>query len=331
MFEYFYHETIRRTIISFGTLFNDVQIQRTDSSGDVFDILKVPIAYGPTQKFLARLQESPEDLNNPFQITLPRMSFEFVGLNYDVSRKLTTTQSFISKTTSGTVSRTYMPVPYTMSFELSIMTKTNDDMLQIVEQIVPYFQPSYNLTVNLVDTIGEKRDVPITLEGISMNDDYEGDFSKRRSLIYTLRFNAKTYLFGPVDTKASKDIISKVTVGYVAGNAGSTNRDINYSATPKAHQSYEKTIIAHLSDNIAISDGIIEVDDATSISSGQSIVIGNETIYIKKVSGNKLTVDRGYYSTSISNHVSGSEIYLITSADNDDIQIGDNFGFDSNW
>ena len=172
MFEYFYHEILRRTIISFGSLFNGIEIKHLDSSGNVDDVIKVPLAYGPTQKFLARLEQSA-DLNKPTAITLPRMSFEFTGLQYDGTRKVTTTQTFKSQSVgiATAIRKTYMPVPYNMSFELSIFTKLNDDMLQIVEQILPYFQPAYTLSVNLVDTIGEKRDIPIVIENVTMQGD----------------------------------------------------------------------------------------------------------------------------------------------------------------
>ena len=172
MFEYFYNEILRRTIISFGTLFNGITVKQ--DGGDI----RVPLAYGPTQKFLARLTQTP-DLNKATAITLPRMSFEFTGLTYDPARKVTTTQQFTVKDpTDGSESKkAYMPVPYNMQFELAIMCKLNDDALQIVEQIVPYFQPAYNVTVTLVDTIKEKRDIPIVLENITMQDDYEGDFT----------------------------------------------------------------------------------------------------------------------------------------------------------
>ena len=184
MFEYFYHEILRRTVIGFGTLFNDINIRHTDSSDNTVSELKVPLAYGPTQKFLARL-EQVADLNKPTQLSLPRMSFEMIGLSYDPSRKVTSTQTFIAGLNSDKKKprKTYMPVPYNMSFELSIYTKLNDDMLQIVEQILPYFQPAYTLTVDLVDQIGEKRDIPVVFEGITMSDDYEGNYQTRRSLI----------------------------------------------------------------------------------------------------------------------------------------------------
>ena len=228
MFGYFYNEILRRTIISFGTLFNNVTIQQDNS------VVKVPLAYGPTQKFLARIEQSP-DLNKPTAITLPRMSFEFTGLTYDPSRKVTTTQQFTVKDPDdGTeTKKAFMPVPYNMNFELAIMTKLNDDALQIVEQILPYFQPDYNLTVELVSTIQEKKDVPVVLENITMEDDYEGDFTKRRVLLYTLRFTAKTYLFGPVSS-ATKDIIKKATVNYLTGtDTSNTTRALTYSVEPR--------------------------------------------------------------------------------------------------
>ena len=148
MFEYFYNEILRRTIISFGTLFNDISVKNEET------VVKVPLAYGPTQKFLARLEQSP-DLNKSTAMSLPRMSFEFIGLTYDPARKISTTQKFSVKdpTDGSEVKKTYVPVPYNMQFELSIMTKLNDDMLQIIEHILPYFQPSYNLTIDLVKSI----------------------------------------------------------------------------------------------------------------------------------------------------------------------------------
>ena len=195
MFEYFYNEILRRTIIGFGTLFNGITIKNDNNE------IRVPLAYGPIQKFLARLEQSP-DLSKGTAITLPRMSFEFTGLTYDPTRKVTTTQQFTVKdpTTNEESKKAYMPVPYNMQFELALMCKLNDDALQVTEQILPYFQPSYNLTVELVDSIKEKRDIPIVLENITMLDDYEGDFTQRRVLLYTMRFTAKTYLFGPVQS-----------------------------------------------------------------------------------------------------------------------------------
>jgi|TARA_B100001939_G_scaffold346722_1_gene366175 hypothetical protein len=231
---YYYHEIMRKTIVAFGTLFNQIYIRHDDRSGNTYSDLKVPLAYGPSQKFLARLEQQ-EDLNKPVQITLPRMSFEMNNIQYDSTRKVGITQTFkaVDKNTSA-VKKVFMPVPYNIGFELNILTKLNDDALQIVEQILPYFQPSFNVTIDLIDSIGEKRDVAVVLDSISFQDDYEGDFSTRRALIYTLRFTAKTYLFGPV-ADSSDGLIKKVQVDYYADtNTNTAKREMRYTATPKA-------------------------------------------------------------------------------------------------
>ena len=231
---YYYHEIMRKTIVAFGTLFNQINIRHDDASGNTYSDLKVPLAYGPSQKFLARLEQQ-EDLNKPVQITLPRMSFEMNNIQYDSTRKTGITQTFkaVDKDTSA-VKKVFMPVPYNIGFELNILSKLNDDALQIVEQILPYFQPSFNVTIDLISSIGEKRDVPIVLDSISFQDDYEGDFSTRRALIYTLRFTAKTYLFGPV-ADSSEGLIKKVQVDYYADtNTQTAKREVRYTATPKA-------------------------------------------------------------------------------------------------
>ena len=228
---YYYHEIIRKTIVTFGTLFNAISIRHDDSAGNTYSELKVPLAYGPSQKFLARLEQQA-DLNKPVGITLPRMSFEMNNVSYDPSRKSGVTQTF--KASDGTnIKKVFMPVPYNIGFELNILAKLNDDALQIIEQILPYFQPSFNLTVDLVKSIGEKRDIPIVLDSINFQDDYEGDFSTRRALIYTLGFTAKTYLFGPV-AESTSGLIKKVQVDY-ATNTDTQNakREVRYTVTPK--------------------------------------------------------------------------------------------------
>ena len=338
MFEYFYNEILRRTIIGFGTLFNSIEIQQEGSA------IRIPLAYGPTQKFLARIEQSP-DLNKPMAITLPRMSFEFTGLTYDPSRKVSTTQTFVAKDKDdGTeTKKTFMPVPYNMQFELSIFTKLNDDALQIVEQILPYFQPSYNLTIELVDEIREKRDVPIVLESVTMQDDYEGDFSTRRVLYYTLRFTAKTYLFGPTKS-ASKDIIKRSTVSYLTGtDTTNTRREVTYSATARALKSYTDNVVTTLASDITATAKTIEVADATGIKADKYIFIGDEELFVRSKTGNKLTVDRGRDNTKAEKHVAGSEVkgidYTETSTptygpigvDSALIEDGDNFGFDGGF
>ena len=302
MFEYFYNEILRKTIISFGTLFNGLTIKQEGST------VKVPLAYGPTQKFLARLEQAP-NLSQATQISLPRMSFEFTGMTYDSSRKVTTTQTIAVKNPDdGTdIKKVFMPVPYNMQFELAIMCKLNDDALQIVEQILPFFQPQYNLTINLVSLINEKKDVPVVLENITMDDQYEGDFTSRRVLLYTLRFTAKTYLFGPV-TAASKEIIKTATVRYLAGGSQSTQRDVTFSVKPRALKDYTDDVVTTLSEDIDASQETINVADGTAITVDKFIDVEGEEMKVTKITGNKLNVKRGQDSTISKSHVRGTGI-----------------------
>jgi len=320
MFGHFYHEIFRKTIIAFGNIFNNIEIHHTNNSDDTISIIKVPLAYGPIQKFLARIEQDPTALK-PIKMSLPRMSFEFVGLNYDSSRKVSTTQSFITNTGK----KVYMPVPYNMQFEVNIITKLNDDALQIVEQILPYFQPSYNLTVKLVQPINEKRDIPIILDSVSFTDDYEGDYTKRRSLVYTLRFTAKTYLFGPIPS-SSTGVIKRVTLDYMSG-VEIKKREIRYTVTPRATKDYNNDSTTILSADIDQITTYITVDDATSITTGSRIYLDSELMYIKSKDGNDLVVIRGYEDSKIEGHIAGTSINLVTAADDALIEPGDDFGF----
>ena len=228
---YFYHEILRKTVIAFGTLFNEVHIQKEDKSGKTISDLKVPLAYGPRSKFLAKLQQQQE-LNKTTAITLPRMSFEMNSITYDSQRKTSVTKTFKAIDDNDRVKKVFLPVPYNVGFELNIMTKLNDDALQIVEQILPFFQPSFNITVDLIDSIGEKRDMPVVLENISFSDEYEGDFSTRRVLTYTLNFSVKTYLFGPI-ADSTDGLIRKVQVDYYSNTDKQTaKREMRYTAVP---------------------------------------------------------------------------------------------------
>ena len=228
----FYHETTRKVVVAFGTLFNNIQLVRKNNDGVVTQSMKVPLAYGPRQKFLVRLREDP-DLTKQVAITLPRIGFEINGLSYDPTRKLNRVQQF-KKTKSGNSSKLdtqYMPVPYNLGFELYVLAKNSDDALQIVEQILPFFQPDYTLTINDMPDMSVKRDVPIVLNSISYEDDYDGDFAERRSIIYTLDFTAKFYLYGPV---TSQGVIKTVQVDQYADLPdASPKREQRYKVTPK--------------------------------------------------------------------------------------------------
>ncbi len=228
----FYHETIRKIIVAFGTTFNNVQLVRKDNSGNITQSMKVPLAYGPKEKFLVRLR-ADADLSSKVAITLPRIGFEIQNLAYDGTRKLSRVQKF-KKVNTGNNTRTldtqFMPVPYNLDIVLYVLAKQSDDALQIVEQILPFFQPDYTITVNDMADMGIKRDVPIILNSISYEDNYEGDFDQRRALIYTMNFTCKFYLYGPV---TSSNIIRTVQADqYTDMPDQSPKREQRYTVTP---------------------------------------------------------------------------------------------------
>jgi len=198
----FYHETIRKYIIIFGTLFNEIFIYRTDSSGNQIQEIKVPLAYGPRDKTLARLEQDT-NLDTEVAITLPRMSFEWIGINYATERKLNTINRNVAPSgdpsdTRKNVRSMYNPVPYDLNFELNVFSKYAEDSTKIVEQIMPFFTPEFTVTAELISDMSWKVDLPIILEAISLQDTYEADFQQRRALVNTLSFTLKGYLFAPV-------------------------------------------------------------------------------------------------------------------------------------
>ena len=229
----FYHETIRNVIVAFGTMFNNIQIVRKNNSGAVVQTMKVPLAYGPKQKFLVRLDQDPS-ASNATAITLPRLGFEIGGLTYDPIRKMNRVQKFkkvkSSSSDSNKLDTQYMPVPYNMDITLYAMAKNSDDALQIVEQILPFFQPDYTLTINDMTDMGIKKDVPIILNDISYEDSYQGDFQARRAIIYTMSFTSKFFLYGPV---TSSKVIKTVQVDQYANLPDVTpTREQRYTVTP---------------------------------------------------------------------------------------------------
>jgi len=201
---YFYNESMRRMTIAFGQIFNNIQIKRKDSNDNVVQSIRVPLAYAPKEKFLVRLDQQSSLENREFAITLPRMGFEITGISYDGSRKLTRIQKYKTVKTGAEgkiLNYNYTPVPYNISYGLYVFTATAESGLQIIEQILPYFQPDYTVTVNAIPEMNIKRDVPIILNGVQYEDSYSGDFTTRRAVIYSLNFTAKTYLFGPTSTQ----------------------------------------------------------------------------------------------------------------------------------
>lgn len=211
---HFYHKKIRKAVAAFGTMFNNIYVLRTNSSNQVISQVKVPLSYAPKQKYLERIRENPDlDNDTKVAIKLPRMSFEILSFTYDQSRQLQKTNNFFQAGTSGNIrNRFYSFVPYSINFQLNIYAKSQDDALQIVEQILPFFNPQYTLTMKPFDDYPEiKEDIPITAVGVNFADDFEGPMEARRTIIYSIDFDMKINLYGPVTetgviTKAIADI-----------------------------------------------------------------------------------------------------------------------------
>jgi len=327
---HFYHEIIRKTIVSFGTLFNNIEIKHTDKAGKTVSVTKVPISYGPQQKFLARVTQGREyNQDVGTTLTLPRMSFEVMGMNYDSTRKVSTMQTFkaVNKTTNKLI-KGYMPVPYNINMQLSILAKLNEDAIQILEQILPYFQPAFNLTIDLVNVIGEKRDMPITLEGIQMEDNYEEDFLTRRALIYTLNFTCKTYLFGPIANN-SDGLIKKVQADYYTDTVDTKTapRQIRYQAVPAAIKDYNQDSTAKTNEAFDTKKTEFDVNSAVPFRKGDYIQIDEEKMLISSITGNRLKVKRGIYSSMVKPHDIDVPVNVINVQDSTQVVEGDDFGF----
>lgn len=209
---HFYHSTMRKAVAVFGTLFNNISVIRKDGSGGIINQIKVPLAYGPKQKFLARIDnETGQDAS--MAIKLPRMAFEITSLELDSTQKLAKRNVIVESHASDVTKKKTIKqqVAYNINMSLYILAKNQDDGLQVVEQILPYFQPEYTVTITPVTGFAYKQDVPIILTGVTLSDDYEGDFITRRALIYQLDFSMKMKFFGPT---SNQGIIREVNIDF---------------------------------------------------------------------------------------------------------------------
>ena len=322
---YTYNKIIRKCVIGFGTLFNNIEVRKEKADGSVYSRMKVPLAYGSRQKFLARLEQQA-DLNQKVAITVPRLSFEMTGISYDSARKLAPTTLTLKADTNNAVKKQFTPVPYNIDFELNVISKTNDESLEIMEQILPVFQPSFQMTIKLVDSMNDFRYVPIILNSVSYSDDYEGTFDDRKITLITMQFTVKAYIFGPVGTaapikKAKADI-------YTTMPSATATRQVEYQVTPKALTDKNKDGTTELSGAITARNLSIEVADYSNIPTQSYIEVGNEVMYVKsKTSPNKLSVRRAQNGTTAAAAAAATPVDLIDSVDDSLLTSGDDFGF----
>ena len=265
----FYNEAVRKTVIGFGTLFNNIELKKV-VNGQVLEVEKVPLAYGPKQKFLYRLQGNPVD-GKKVAITLPRIYFEMTGIDYDPGRKTTALTKYKtiipddgSEENAKQVKTQYMPVPYNISFEVGIIAKSQDDGLQIMEQILPFFQPSFSMSIKFIPDMDEVKDVAIVLNTVNLEDDWEDDFTARRSITYSMGFTAKSYIYGPY---SKADVIRKSRIIETIGDKQVNKRHVERTYTPKA-----KTDINQDGQITAADDALVTADDDFGFNEGMDFL-----------------------------------------------------------
>lgn len=298
----FGHEHLRRYITVFGTMFNNIVVARKAVDGTVEQRIKVPISYSPRDKLLARVETDPS-LNNPVAVSLPRMGFEVTSMTYAGERKLSTVQRYTiqSTTNSDNKNLVYAPVPYDVNFQLSIMVKSAEDGTQILEQILPFFTPEWTNSVQLIDELELKMDVPLVLVSVSSDDTYDGDFETRRALIWTLDFTMKCYFFGPIK---SKKVIKFANVNfYIDG----FDTNIGESNTAVSRTTVQPGLLptANLAGTIS-SNGNIVTGSATSFTTtmavGNYVKANGQFKRVTAIANNiSMTVDSAFSSNLVGN------------------------------
>ena len=289
----FYHEHLRRYIVVFGTMFNNIVVSRKTTAGVVDKRIKVPISYSPRDKLLARVETDPA-LRNPTAVSLPRMGFEVTSMTYAGERKLSTIQRYTIKSTSDSDKKNlvYSPVPYDINFQLSIMVKSAEDGTQILEQILPFFTPEWTNSVQLIDDLELKMDIPLVLISVSSDDTYDGDFETRRALIWTLDFTMKGYFYGPIK---NKKIIKFANVNFYIDGFDTA---IGSSDDPVSRATIQPGLIptANLAGTIS-SSGNLVTGSATSFTT--TMAVGNYVIAVSPTAA-----DQFKRVTSIANNTS---------------------------
>ncbi len=268
----FYHQTIRKYVALFGTLFNDINIEKKDSGGNVLSRQKVPIAYGPKQKFLTRINQDAS-LDRQVAIQLPRMGFEMTGIAYDPVRKLNTVGSLTHKETingNRNVKKMFNPSPYIFDFSLYAFVENAEDGTQILEQILPFFTPEFNVTVNIITDMGISIDIPIVIQSATSEDSYEGEFSARRTIVWTISFMMKGFIYP--DIKSGQSIIKTIEVAFkeVSG--------VGVDASDEMYQLLLETSNPFSQDQFLLETGSLLLTENSTTELGQDNIISKITI-----------------------------------------------------
>ena len=315
----YYHQTIRKYVAVFGTLFNDLNIERTNASGTVTEKVKIPLAYGPKQKWLLAMSDTTAS-RKVTATRSPRMGFALTSVDYDSVRKLNTVgknwAANSSLSTTTTLLSQFNPVPYNFAFDLFILVKNAEDGTQILEQILPYFTPEFTVTVNTIPDMGIKADIPIVLNSSSVADEYEGDLATRRTITWTLSFTLKGYIYPDIK---SSSIIKTVEVNFRIPATAITTSDLsNYILMESSSAS---TPVYIQTDGLLIAGGGI-MFDGDLVAGGTVLNEDDGGIYLDglETAGGRIVTDglayRGYLYTE-----DGDQL----TAENGNLYIGDNY------
>lgn len=315
----YYHQTIRKYVAVFGTLFNDLNIERTNASGTVTEKIKIPLAYGPKQKWLLAMSDTTAS-RKVTATRSPRMGFALTSVDYDSVRKLNTVgknwAANSSLSTTTTLLSQFNPVPYNFAFDLFILVKNAEDGTQILEQILPYFTPEFTVTVNTIPDMGIKADIPIVLNSSSVADEYEGDLATRRTITWTLSFTLKGYIYPDIK---SSSIIKTIEVNFRIPATAVTTTDLSNYILMESGSASAPVYIQ--TDGLLIAGGGI-MFDGDLVAGGTVLNEDDGGIYLDglETAGGRIVTDglayRGYLYTEDGNQIT---------AENGNLYIGDDY------
>ena len=321
--DHFYNRTIRKVVVAFGTMFNDIHVVRYNKAGTTsYEKFKVPLNYGAKEKYITRINSDPT-LTKSIATSVPRMSFDMTGMSYDTARKLPSTVRNFAANTSTTVKTQFVPVPYDFSFSLSIYVRNTEDGTQILEQILPFFTPDFNVTINFIPSMGKKYDMPVILNSVNTTTDYEGDMMSTRLITWDLEFTAKAYIWPPVI--AAEVIRQANTSIYLETSARNAQKVfVNYANGVGYFASNE---IVRVSDKNIFGEVIYFSNNAAGAANTATLVVGYLNDYLS--ANDVLVGDRSnatYTITSIDTNPLKS-ILVVTTPNPNNAEPDDEFGF----
>lgn len=321
---HFYNRTIRKVIVAFGTMFNDIVLKRYTADGSASkESWKVPLSYGAKEKYITLITSNP-DFTKSVQTVVPRISFDLTGMDYDASRKQLSTLQNFSANTNTAIKTQYVPIPYNFEFSLSIFVRNQEDGTQILEQILPFFTPDFNVTVDFVPTMDQHYDMPVILNSVTPSVEYEGDGSSTRLIVWDLNFTAKGYIWPPVKEgkyirqantnlyiETASRTSQKVYVDYTNGSGYFDDEETIFVTTTTTGGSRDITgDLAYFSNS---NTGIVVVNNLNSLLKANDIIVGASS----NASYNVSSVDSEPLKTVI----------IITTPDPTSANANDDFGF----